>query len=95
MKTILALSFLGSITLLAAPTLAQETKPAPPAKKMPYVAVHNPAFVPAAQATFMKADDPVIGLLIGDTAKAYPAGILGQHGLIEDDAPKGPIAITW
>jgi hypothetical protein len=71
--------------------LAQDTKP----QDLPYAAVHNPEFISAAAATFMKSDDRVIGLMSGKTAKAYPAGILAQHGLVEDDSPRGPIAVTW
>jgi hypothetical protein len=70
---------------------AQEPKP----QNLPYVAVHNPEFISASAATFMNADDRVIGLMNGKTAKAYPAGILAQHGLVEDDSPSGPIAVTW
>jgi Protein of unknown function (DUF3179) len=70
---------------------AQEPKP----QNLPYVAVHNPEFISAPAATFMTADDRVIGLMSGKTAKAYPAGILAQHGLVEDDLPSGPIAVTW
>jgi hypothetical protein len=70
---------------------AQESKP----QNLPYVAVHNPEFISAAAATFMNAEDRVIGLMSGRTAKAYPAGILAQHGLVEDDSPSGPIAVTW
>ena len=70
--------------------LAQTSQPS-----LPYAAVHNPQFLSASAATFMTADDRVIGLMSGDTAKAYPAGILAQHGLVEDDSPSGPIAITW
>jgi len=64
-------------------------------KSLPYVAVHNPEFIAAAGATFMEAEDRVIGLMSGKAAKAYPAGILAQHGLVEDDSPSGPIAVTW
>ena len=46
-------------------------------------------------ATFMNPEDRVIGLMSGTTAKAYPAAILAQHGLVQDSSPKGPIAITW
>jgi len=67
----------------------------PPAKALPYAAVHDPEFIRAADATFMYDEDRVIGLMAGDTAKAYPAGILSQHGLVEDRSPKGPIAVTW
>jgi len=66
---------------------------APPS--LPYAAVHDPQFISAADATFMGDDDRVIGLMSGKDAKAYPAGILSQHGLVEDKSPKGPIAITW
>jgi len=62
---------------------------------LPYAAVHDPQFISAADATFMNDDDRVIGVLSGKDAKAYPAGILSQHGLVEDKSPKGPIAITW
>jgi len=70
---------------------AQDPKP----QNLPYAAVHNPEFISVSAATFMNADDRVIGLMSGKTAKAYPAGILAQHGLVEDDSPSGPIAVTW
>src|SRR5262245_25565311 len=70
---------------------AQDSKP----QSLPYVAVHNPDFISAPAATFMNAEDRVIGLMSGTTAKAYPAGILAQHGLVEDNLPSGPIAVTW
>ena len=66
------------------------------APSLPYVAVHNPEFISAAAAaTFMTSEDRVIGVATGTAPKAYPAGILAQHGLVEDDSPDGPIAITW
>ena len=68
---------------------------APSAQELPYVAVHNPEFISPKAATFMNAEDRVIGLMSGKAAKAYPPGILAQHGLVEDDSPTGPIAITW
>ncbi len=64
-------------------------------KSLPYVAVHNPEFISAADAKFMEPEDRVIGVISGKTPKAYPAGILAQHGLVEDDSPSGPIAVTW
>jgi hypothetical protein len=67
----------------------------PNVQSLPYVAVHDPEFISASAATFMNADDRVIGLMSGNRAKAYPAGILAQHGLVQDDSPSGPIAITW
>jgi hypothetical protein len=63
--------------------------------RLPYAAVHDPQFISVATATFMNDEDRVIGLMAGAVAKAYPASILSQHGLVEDRSPKGPIAITW
>jgi hypothetical protein len=74
---------------------AQTTAPAAAPTRLPYAAVHDPQFITAAEATFMNDDDRIIGLMSGKTAKAYPAGILSQHGLVEDRSPQGPIAVTW
>jgi hypothetical protein len=78
--------------LFASLSTAQETAVQ---KNLPYAAVHDPQFISASDATFMNGDDRVIGLMSGAVAKAFPAGILSQHGLVEDQSPKGPIAITW
>jgi hypothetical protein len=93
MKPILAsLSlFATAVLLVSTAPLAQESTQS----SLPYVAVHNPEFISASAATFMNAEDRVIGLSSGKTVKAYPAGILAQHGLVEDDSPSGPIAVTW
>ena len=91
-SSVAARALTGALTLLGPAMMsAQESKP----QNLPYAAVHNPEFISAAATTFMNADDRVIGLMSGKTAKAYPAGILAQHGLVEDDSPSGPIAVTW
>ena len=64
-------------------------------QSLPYVAVQNPEFISVSAATFMNAEDRVIGVMSGKTAKAFPAGILAQHGLVQDKSPDGPIAVTW
>jgi len=56
---------------------------------------HDPQFIPASSATFLHDPDRVIGVVSGQVAKAYPAAILSQRGLVEDQSPSGPIAITW
>lgn len=93
MKRITAtLGVVGTLAVFG-PVIArtQQAKP----QSLPYVAVHNPEFIAATAATFMNADDRVIGVMSGKTAKAFPAGILAQHGLVEDKSPSGPIAVTW
>ena len=64
-------------------------------QRLPYTAIHDPQFVPVSGANFLHDSDRVIGVVSGRVAKAYPAAILSQHGLVEDQSPSGPIAITW
>ena len=82
----LACAITAACLVVAVPAMAQ---------RLPYKAVHNPQFISARAATFLHDDDRVIGVEEGKTAKAFPAAILAQHGLVEDAPPDGPIAITW
>lgn len=79
------------LSLAGALPAAQTASPRP----LPYTAVHDPQFIPASEAAFLKDDDRVLGVMSGQIAKAFPAPILMQHGLVEDQSPSGPIAITW
>ncbi|MEX2261697.1 MAG: DUF3179 domain-containing (seleno)protein [Bryobacteraceae bacterium] len=71
--------------------LAQDTR----SPKMPHTAVDHPEFVPASQAIFLSSSDVLIGVTSGGVAKAYPAADVGQHGVVHDQMPDGPIAVTW
>lgn len=62
---------------------------------LPYITIDNPQFVSASQATFLSPNDLLIGVTDGKTAKAYPAAILAQHGVVQDRMGDGPIAVTW
>ncbi len=68
---------------------------APAKPKLPYAAIEHAEFIPASQVTFMTDRDRLIGVMDGKIAKAYPAGILAQHGLVQDKLAGGPIAVTW
>ena len=81
---------LAALSLVALPLVALQ-----PAKRMPYTAVDNPEFIPASAATFLADNDRLIGLTGGNVVKAYPAAILAQHGIVLDNLPEGPIAVTW
>ena len=82
---------LSLLMLVAASTaFAFQTQPS-----LPYKAIENPEFITAKQATFMSDRDRLIGVSDGKIAKAYPAGILAQHGLVQDKLSDGPIAVTW
>jgi quercetin dioxygenase-like cupin family protein len=62
---------------------------------MPYVAVHDPVFVPVRDAAFAQDDDLVVGVAQGTMTRAYLAADLGQHGSVDDRMPDGPIEVTW
>jgi uncharacterized protein DUF3179 len=88
--SVMSASVASGLLLVSAAAAPQSAAPS-----LPYVAIHDPQFIPATDATFMSDGDRVIGLTSGKIAKAYPAAILSQHGLVEDQSPRGPIAITW
>jgi hypothetical protein len=67
----------------------------PAAPPMPYTAIHQPEFVTASQAAFLRDDDILLGVTSGHVAKAYPAADLAQHGAVADTVPDGPISVTW
>ena len=79
--------------LWARPVAGQGGAAAPP--RMPYVAVHDPVFVPVSRAVFAQDGDLVVGVARGKTAKAYLAADLWQHGSVDDQMPDGPIEVTW
>lgn len=58
-------------------------------------AIDSPRFVPAAQATFVHEDEPVIGLVDGNVARAYPTWMLNAHEIVNDQLGGRPIAVTW
>ena len=93
MAAALAALAIGGARVQAQSAPAQSSTTALP--KMPYTAVHNPQFISPSEVNFMRPDDQLIGIMVGKVAKAYPAGIVSQHGLVEDQTPDGPIAITW
>jgi len=82
-----------AVALMGAGVAAQSAAPGPP--RMPYVAVHEPVFVPASTATFAQDADLVIGVARSKVAKAYMAADLWQHGSVDDEMPDGPIEVTW
>ena len=95
MKRGLTTQVLVGWATVASLSAAQEAAAPKNSPKLPYAAVHDPQFISAEEATFMNGDDRVIGLVSGSAAKAYPAGILAQHGLVQDQSRSGPIAVTW
>jgi hypothetical protein len=58
-------------------------------------ALLNPKFISSKGARFFNPGDEVIGIALGDTAKAYPVKILNLHEVVNDRIDGVPIAVTF
>ena len=55
----------------------------------------DPKFVAASQASFMRGDEPVVGIISGGVAKAYSIWHLDHHEIVNDDIGGRAVAVTW
>ncbi|GAB4224342.1 MAG: hypothetical protein Kow0062_25960 [Acidobacteriota bacterium] len=65
----------------------------PPRDGIP--ALTDPPRVAAAQAGWLRDDDRVIGVALGDEAVAYPVRILNWHEIVNDVVGGRPVAVTY
>lgn len=65
----------------------------PPKDGIP--AILKPGFIQADQADFLDRDDPIIGVKIGQEARAYPVKILNWHEAVNDTVNGTPIVVTF
>ncbi len=65
----------------------------PPKDGIP--AIDDPKFVPAGEVTHLKPTEPVIGLVVGDEAKAYPLQVLMWHEIVNDEIDGIPVSVTF
>ncbi|RWA53122.1 hypothetical protein AU476_14940 [Cupriavidus sp. UYMSc13B] len=54
-----------------------------------------PDFVPASEATFLRPDDRVLGVLLNGVAKAYPERILIWHEIVNDEFNGEPLVVSF
>jgi hypothetical protein len=57
--------------------------------------IEHPKFVEAKDAVFLNAQERVIGVVVGDVAKAYPLRILRWHEVVNDTTSGQPIAVAY
>ncbi len=57
--------------------------------------IDEPRFVRASEATFMRDDEPVVGVVAGGVAKAYSTWHLDHHEIVNDTLGGKPVAVTW
>ena len=65
----------------------------PPRDGIP--SIDLPKFIPQDKVDFLRDDDIVIGLVRGDTARAYPTRILIWHEIVNDTIGKEAVAVTY
>ncbi len=58
--------------------------------------IDEPRFDGAGEAdAYLSADEPVLGVNIGEEARAYPVTMLSRHEIVNDWIGGTPIAVTW
>lgn len=65
----------------------------PPKDGIP--ALFSPKYVPAADASYMRDTEAVLGVVINKEAKAYPLRIMSWHELVNDRIGGVPILVSW
>ncbi len=55
----------------------------------------NPRTISSEEADYLGAHEPIIGVSIGDEARAYPLKILVHHEIVNDIVGEEPIAVTY
>lgn len=58
-------------------------------------AIDNPELVPASEVDDLAPEERVIGVVVGEEARAYPIRILNGHEIVNDDVGGRLIAVTW
>ncbi|MCF8200286.1 MAG: DUF3179 domain-containing protein [Sulfuritalea sp.] len=58
-------------------------------------AIDKPDFLNAGAATFIRYEDPVLGMTLGGIAHAYPISILNWHEVVNDRFGKDPVVISY
>ena len=60
-----------------------------------FVPLDDPAFVSAAEASFLTGDELVLGYADAAEARAYPVRMMRFHHIVNDTVGKGPLLITY
>ncbi len=58
-------------------------------------AILFPSFEEATKASWLRGDNAVVGVNIGNESRAYPIPILSRHEIVNDKFGGIPFAVTW
>ncbi|MCH8814224.1 MAG: DUF3179 domain-containing protein [Chloroflexi bacterium] len=61
----------------------------------PFVPLDAPEFITPAEATFLEADDLVLGVTIDGDSRAYPLRMMTFHHIVNDSFDGRPILVTF
>jgi hypothetical protein len=96
----LLLFILATVSLASAWNLDKHSIPVdeimsggPPKGGIP--ALMDPNYVSAAEATFLREKEQVIGVNLNGEARAYPLRIMSWHELVNDRIGDLPILVSW
>ncbi len=64
-------------------------------RRGPFVPLDTPEFITPAEATFLEADDHVLGVTIDGDSRAYPIRMMTFHHIVNDSFDGRPILITF
>lgn len=65
----------------------------PPRDGIP--AIDRPTFIAPAEAGYMRDNDEVVSIAVGDQTRAYPLRILVWHEIVNDTIAGEPVAVTY
>ena len=60
-----------------------------------YVPLENPAFISAAQATYLADDELVLGLSLAGEERAYPLRLMTWHHIANDSVGGRPVTVAF
>jgi carotenoid cleavage dioxygenase-like enzyme len=89
----------AALFLLAAASLAANAEDTPQGVQQllprnAIASVDDPVFVPTAEAS-MPDDAWILGVVVGNEARAYSLNLLNRHEIVNDEAAGIPFAAVW
>ena len=64
-------------------------------RSSPFVPLDKPEFITPVEATFLDADDRVLGVTIDGDSRAYPLRMMTFHHIVNDSFDGRPILVTF
>ncbi len=60
-----------------------------------FVVLNDPAVIPGTQASWLTPDELVLGVVVGDEARAYPISQMAYHHIANDQIDGEPYLVTY